>query len=84
VKVANFNGYYKVETGRGLTSIMYSVGTIVSIQGRFSNSLVTYLIDNDDSIRNTENRKYKVCIRWRTPIASVRNSLVLMDVAIEQ
>jgi hypothetical protein len=84
VKVTNYNGYYKVETGRGPTSVMYSVGTTVSIHGRFNNNLVSYLIDNDGSIRNTDSKTYKACIRWRTAIASVRNSPVLMNVAIER
>lgn len=84
MKVKNFNGYYRVETGRGPTSVMHSSGTIVAIQGRFSNSLSTYLVDNEGSVRNTDSKRYKVCVRWHTSISSVKNSPVLMNVAIEQ
>jgi hypothetical protein len=83
VKVKNFNGSYKVETRRGPTSVFHSSGSIVAIQGRFSNSLVTYLIDNDDSISNSDSKMYKASIKWHTAIASIKNSPVLMNVAIE-
>lgn len=84
MRVKNFNGYYRVETRRGPTSVIHSSGTIVSIHGRFSNSLSTYLVDNEGSVRNTDSKRYKVCIRWYTAISSVKNSPVLMNVAIEQ